>query len=60
MLLFLKSQYISGQAGEPDILSLHPISSSSRLNALISSSHIFRYVYNLNERTLQRYKGTGL
>ena len=60
MLLFPKSQYISEQAGAPDILSPHPIFSSSWSNPLISSSHSFRYVYNLNERTLQQYKGTRL
>ena len=59
MFLFHKSQYISAQAGAPDILSLHPIFSRRCLNPLVSSSHIFRYVYNLNERTLQGYKGTG-
>jgi hypothetical protein len=60
MLLFPKSQYISEQAGAPDILSLHPIFSSSWLNPLISSSHIFRYAYNPTQCTLQQYKGTGL
>jgi hypothetical protein len=60
MLLFPKSQYISDQAGAHDILSIHPIFPSSWSNPLISSSHSFRYVYNLNERTLQQYKGTRL
>jgi hypothetical protein len=44
----------------PDILSLHPIFSSSCLNPLTSSSPIFRHDYNLRERTLQQYNSTRL
>jgi hypothetical protein len=58
MPLFPKSQYISAQAGTPDILSLNPILPSSWSNPLISSSHIFHHTYNLNQRTLQQYNGT--
>jgi hypothetical protein len=60
MPLYRKSQYILEHTGTRDILSLHPIFSSSCTNPLISSSHIFRHKHNLSEGTLQQYNSTGL
>jgi hypothetical protein len=45
--------------GDHDILSLLPAFSTRRLNALFSSSPIFRNIYNPTEIALQQYNGTG-
>ena len=57
-----KCQYISAQIQgrrNIDIMSLNAVVSTNRYIPLVTSSHIFHDVYNVNQCTLQQFKGTG-